>query len=160
LADLSSKDPARAYQMVRGLAAYPTTLLGRLKPIAPVDEKHLAQLIRELDSDDFARRKNATEALKALGEGATAACRKALANKPSLELHRRLSTLVERQSQAWWEDTPDRLRQVRIIEVLELAATAQTRRELEKLARGAAGYRLTEEAKSALRRLDARRVRR
>ncbi len=81
-----------------------------------MDEKRLTRLIHELDSDDFDRRKKATEALEALGEGASAACRNALTQKPSLEMHRRLSALEVKQSLAWWDDSLQRLRELRAME--------------------------------------------
>jgi hypothetical protein len=156
--DLASTDADRAYGAIRRLGTSPTALVGQLKPREAVDEARLARLLRELDSDDFAQRSRASESLESLGEGAIAACRMALAAKPSLELHRRLSALAEKQARAWWTDTPSRLREVRVIEALELSGSPQARRELEKLARGAAGYRLTDEARRALRRLEIRRA--
>jgi RNA polymerase sigma factor (sigma-70 family) len=152
--DLASADPVRAYRAVRQLGASPASLAGRLKPIAPVDEKRLARWLHDLDSEDFTTRKQATAELEALGEGAAAACRRALEEKPALEKRRRLEALVDRQIQAWWSATPERLRAMRAVEALELAGTAGARGELEKLAGGAAGVRLTEEAKAALRRLN------
>jgi RNA polymerase sigma factor (sigma-70 family) len=154
-ADLASTVPDLAYQAVRRLAASPPALLGRLKPSLAVDKAQLARLLRELDSDDFTQRTKASEALEALGEGAIAACQRALAAKSSLDLHRRLSALAEKQARVWWADTPDRLREVRTIEALELSGSPQARLELAKLARGASGYRLTDEAKGALQRLAA-----
>jgi RNA polymerase sigma factor (sigma-70 family) len=154
-ADLASADPARAYRAVRRLASAPASLRGRLAPIDPVDEKGLERLIRDLDVDDFARRQMASDKLETLGERAAAACRAALRGKPSLEMQKRLQRLADRQMQAWWADTPERRRMVRGVEALELAGTPEARQELRKLAGGAAGVRLTEEARAALRRLEA-----
>jgi hypothetical protein len=51
------------------------------------------------------------------------------------------------------EKFPERLRALRAIEVLEHAATPETRQVLTGLAKGAAELRLTRDAKAALDRL-------
>ena len=50
----------------------------------------------------------------------------------------------------------ERLRSLRVVEVLEHAGTEQARRLLARLAGGAAEARLTREAKGAMQRLDRR----
>ena len=49
--------------------------------------------------------------------------------------------------------TPERLRGIRAVEVLERLATPEARKLVEELARGAEGVRLTREATTTLRRL-------
>ena len=49
----------------------------------------------------------------------------------------------------------DQLRELRSVELLELAATPEARQVLDVLAKGAAGARLTREAKAAADRLAA-----
>ena len=90
--------------------------------------------------------------LRKLGELAEPACSKALVSRPTLEMSRRLRALLDEVSQRQWHLTPEILRQVRAVEVLERADTPEARELLESLSRGAAGARLTREARSAVHR--------
>jgi hypothetical protein len=158
--DLAGEDAARGYQVIKRLAAAPNVaipfLRKHLRPAPVVDEKRMARLIAELGSDDFTMRQRASEELAKLGEQALPTCRKALDGKPSLETRRRLDDLLDKAQRAWWEASGERLRSLRVVEALELAAIKEAREFLEALAAGAGGARLTEEAKGALRRLAAR----
>jgi hypothetical protein len=155
-ADVAGDDALRAYRAVRRLAAAPAFLADRVRPVAVPDGAHLARLIAELGADDFGTRQKAATELERLGETAAAACRKALTERPSAEVRRRLEVLLDRQLQASWAMTPERLRADRALEALELSGTPEARRILERVARGAAGARLTEEARVALQRLSQR----
>jgi RNA polymerase sigma factor (sigma-70 family) len=156
-ADLAADDAVRAYRAIHRLAASPSSAIPfikeRLRPAVAVDEKRLARLIVDLDSDDFAARQKAGKDLAKLGEQALSAYRKALEGKPSLEARRRLEDLLDKAQVAWWDVSGERLRSLRAVEVLELAGTQEARQWLKTLAEGAAGTRLTEEAKAALERL-------
>jgi WD40 repeat protein len=157
--DLAGQDTAKAYRAVARLAAVPresVLFLGeRLSPTAGPDPKKVAALIADLDHDDFATRQRAGKELRALGLLAGPAVRKALSAKPSPEA-------------AWWleklaadlervEPGPEELRQVRAVEALEHAGTADARALLERLARGADEAWQTREARAALRRAAPRR---
>jgi WD40 repeat protein len=155
-ADLDKQDAEQAYRAVRRLAASPAALRDRLRPVEVVDEKRVVRLIADLDGDTFTRREQAAGELEALGEGALPACRKALEGQPAPELRRRLEALLDKQAWAEWDVTPERLRETRALEALELAGTAEARRILEQLAAGVAGARRTEEARAALRRMEGR----
>ncbi len=159
-AALSGGDAARAYQALRRLADAPSQAVPlirqRLRPAAGTDEKRVAALIADLDSDEFAVREKATADLEKVGEGAVAACRKALASAPSAEARRRLELFLEKQAKAAWDAPPERLRETRALEALELAGTAEARALLKELAAGVAGAWLTEEAKAASERLARR----
>jgi WD40 repeat protein len=156
-ADLAEKDAAKAYRAVCRLIAAPADALAllhpRLKPDESVDEKRIDQLIADLDADAFVRREKATEELHKLGELAEPACHKALAAQPTLETRRRLKCLLDDITQHQWHLTPESLRQVRAIEVLERIGTPEARALLETLARGAPGARLTREVRAAVQRL-------
>jgi hypothetical protein len=158
--DLAADDAARAYQAIRKLASAPTSaipfMLKRLLPVPPVDEKHVARLIADLDSDDFATRQKAAEELEKLADRVLPAYRKALEGNPSIETRRRLEDLLDKATPAWWDVSGARLRSLRAVEALELAGTKEARAVLTVLAGGAAGARLTEQAKSALERLARR----
>jgi hypothetical protein len=155
-ADLASQDAARAYRAVVALSAVPkqaAALLGeRVKPATGPDPKELRRRIAELDSDSFEARKKAEEELSKLGEVAAPALRQALADRPSAEMRRRLDDLLARLNPGR-SLSADELRQVRAVEVLEGAATPESRAVLRELAKGAPGARLTVEAATALRRL-------
>src|SRR5262249_6852669 len=73
-------DASRAIQAIWDLAASPLQavpfLQQRLRPPKAVEEQRLAQLIRDLDSDHFAVRTQATEELQKIGELAEPALRK------------------------------------------------------------------------------------
>jgi hypothetical protein len=65
-------------------------------PEALADPKRLAQLIADLESNDFPARQKATEELESLGVLAIAALEKALAGKPALETRTRIERLLEK----------------------------------------------------------------
>ena len=104
-----------------------------------------------LDGDTFEGREKASQALEALGDRASGELHEALKHKPSLEAHRRLQALLARPRPSVAE--PESLWALRGVAVLEDIGTPQARKVLETLAAGAAGARLTREAKAALRRL-------
>jgi hypothetical protein len=112
----------------------------------------LQQLIADLDADEFATREAASASLAKLGEAAGAACRKARDGDPSAEQRQRLETILAGYS-PWAQETPECLRTLRSLEVLERAGTEEARRTLEALAKGAAGAWQTEQARAALQRL-------
>ncbi len=156
-ADLAVEDAARAYRAIRKLAISPAYsipfLRKQLHPVSAVDEKRLARLIADLDSDDFAIHQKATTELAKLRDQPLAAYRRALEGKPPLETRRRLEDLLAKAMPAWWDISGERLRSLRAVEALELAGTKEARDVLETLASGAEGARLTEQAKAALQRL-------
>jgi hypothetical protein len=145
---------------VRALAADPTRsvpfLAERLRPVARAEEKRLGRLIADLSSDQFAVRDRARAELEKLGEAALHALRTALATKPTLDTRRRLEQLIDKQEREDWAPSPERLRTLRALEVLERTGTSEARRVLEALARGAPGTRLTREAQAAHERLSSR----
>jgi WD40 repeat protein len=151
-ADLGS-DAARAepalWALVRSGPAAVSDLREWLKPAAPVDPKHLASLITDLDSATFAARQKAAKALEDLGEAAEAALRKALADAPPLEVQRRLEQLLEKRK-------ADVLRTLRAIEILEQIGTPEARAVLESLAKRTAPPQAAEKATAALKRLTNR----
>jgi hypothetical protein len=109
----------------------------------------VVRLIADLDSDHFMIRQKATEELSKLGGAVIPALRRALDDKPSLEVRRRVQQSLD-QARDW---TPERLRPHRAIPALERIGTSQAKQVLQTLAQGAPEARRTEEAKSALRRM-------
>jgi hypothetical protein len=148
---LGSKDAAKGFDAIRELLATPeqaVALLSRL-PKIELTRKKLDRLVADLDDDDFDVREKATDALKQAGHLAEAALRAGLAKKPSLEVRWRLSKLLKAVDLL----TPQRLRFLRAVEVLEALRTPAAQKQLERLADGAAGNELTEDAKAAFARL-------
>jgi dipeptidyl aminopeptidase/acylaminoacyl peptidase len=156
-ADLAEQDAARANRSIHRLASAPAEavpfLTKRLRPAAAADETHLARLVADLDSEQFAVREKAAKGLEKLGELAVGALRQELAGQPSAEVRRRLEALLDKAARIRWNLSGDRLRVLRAIEVLEQTATADARALLAKFADGAPETWLTREAKASLQRL-------
>jgi hypothetical protein len=155
-------DAPSAFEAVRTLAAAGKKATGYLKehmqPVKPVDDKTVAALLADLDSENFEKRKTASEGLTNLAELVAPALRKALEAKPSLETTQRLESILhtlENQTVSG-----PQARDLRVIEVLEQCGTAEAREVLGTLAKGAEIARVTREAKAALGRLDAHREKR
>jgi RNA polymerase sigma factor (sigma-70 family) len=150
---LADVDASKAYDAVWALVAAPEQAVPFLQkhfsPVPRSDEKRVARLIADLDSDDFVVRQKAAEALRKLGDTVAFDLRKALDGKPSLEVRHRLEQLLD-QSRDW---TLERLRDHRAIQALEHIGTPQAKEVLQKLAAGAPKTLRTEESKAALRRL-------
>jgi hypothetical protein len=111
------------------------------------------KLIAQLDDDRFAERARAAKELPALDELAVPDLRAAARESISLEQRRRVEALLKRSGIV---SNPEVLRSLRAIEVLERVGSAEARRVLASLARGAREARLTREAKAAVERLAKR----
>ncbi len=153
-ADLAGQDAQRARQALEDLLAAANRavpfLQERLRPVAAPDPQRLARLIAELGADPFAVREQAVRDLEEQGDVAVPALRQALAAEPTLEVRQRLNTLLEKlATQAL---PPTTLRAVRAVELLERAGGPAANEVLAKLAQGAVGARLTEDARAALAR--------
>ncbi len=150
---LAAADAAAAFQTIRRLAAVPEQTLPllreHLKAVAAPDFKRVRQLVRELDSDDFATRQRATEELEHHADAAASLLREILAKeKPTLEVRKRLQQIL-----ANLDDNLEALRAVRAVEVVEWIGSPDAMRLLDEWAKGAEGARLTREALAAKRRL-------
>ena len=110
----------------------------------------MERLITDLDSDRFEVRDAAARELTQLGEQVEPALRRVLEGKPSPEARRRVEALLTGPRRV---RSPEGLRGLRAVQALECVGTAEARRVLEGLSRGAPEARLTREAKAALRRL-------
>jgi hypothetical protein len=108
----------------------------------------VARLVAELDSPVFTTRQKAAAVLEKLGDGAVHLIEKA-SGKATEEGRRRLEQIRRRLEGL----TPEALRQIRVVEVLERTRDPGARRLLDELAGGVAGARLTREAAAASRRL-------
>jgi WD40 repeat protein len=153
--DLAGTDGRKVYLAMRTLArasrqAVPF-LRDRLRPHPEADAKRVARWIADLDSDVFGARQKAETELAKLGKSVEPALRKALRSQPSLETRRRLDRLLSKSTgQAL---SPDQLRGLRAVAVLEHIGSAEARQLLHTLANGDLGPWPTEEAKTSLERL-------
>jgi hypothetical protein len=151
--DLGANDPKVAYAAVCQGAAAGGAAVARLKldlkPAVVTDAQRVASWVRQLDSDEFARREKASQALADLGPAAETTLREALGKAKSSEVRRRLERVLDGQE-------AEHRRLGNAVEVLEMIGTPAARRLLADLAKGASSSRLTREARAALDRLDKR----
>jgi WD40 repeat protein len=130
-------------------AAAPQTLAlfkERLRPAASPSAKHLRRLLTELDNPDFTIRTDAAHELEKFGDLAAPALRRALEDKPSLEVRRRIESVL---AAGRFVRQPEALRRLRAIRVLEQIGTPEAQRMLRKLADGDPSARETAAARDA-----------
>jgi RNA polymerase sigma factor (sigma-70 family) len=153
---LAGTDAAAAFRAMRQLLARPgpavALLRGHLKPAAAVAAEDVRRLVRDLDDESFATRQKAAEELEKVADQAEPLLRQAREQATSAEAKRQLDRLLESLDRA----TPERLRGIRAVEVLEQLATPEARKLLEEIARGAKDARPTKEAAASLERLARR----
>jgi WD40 repeat protein len=156
--DLSGDDAPRAWQAMLALAGAPKEALPfvkkQLEPSATPDAKQVARWLTDLDAEQFQDREKATEELVRAGKAAEDAVKKALANKPTAEARQRLEFILSKLNGSQGPNLEE-VRAARAVELLEKVGSAEARRILEEIAKGADG-RLTAEARAALGRLKAR----
>jgi WD40 repeat protein len=157
-ANLGSADAGVAFQAMGQLIADPARTLAlaeqHLKPVAPADPKVVNKLLADLNSPSYATRQKATLELDKLADVVQAALAERLSAKPSLEMRKRIEALLDKLEGP--VTSPELLRGLRAVEVLERIATPEARQVLAAVAKGADGHRLTDAARAALARLDKR----
>jgi RNA polymerase sigma factor (sigma-70 family) len=158
-ADLGSDSPARARAAVERLARRPadaTALLAeRFRPGPAPADPVIAALVRDLDSDAFTTREEATRKLRDSGVKAEPVLRRALAGTPSLEMRRRVEALLDSLAPPVLRVpvSGETLRGVRAVEVLERVHTPEARQLLQAWADQVPDQLLVVEARAALERL-------
>ncbi|MGH7225101.1 MAG: WD40 repeat domain-containing protein, partial [Gemmataceae bacterium] len=99
-ADLKHDDARRTHRALSALIAAGDKgvafLDGKLKQLPGPKPEELARWIAELDSDEFVVRERATSRLAKVGELARGALERARADRPSLEMRRRVEQLLKR----------------------------------------------------------------
>jgi len=114
----------------------------------------MAQLVADLDADEFAVRQAAFEKLKKLWSTAEPTLRAALAGKPTLEVRKRIDELLDQLHQ---HPIPaEELRQLRAVQALEWMKAPAAMDLLKRLADGSPRLRTTSDARSALDRRNHR----
>jgi WD40 repeat protein len=157
--DLQAEDASKAYQAVCALSADPARTVALLRheirPAPAPDSKRIAQLIADLDNNQFEAREKANQELDKLGKAAEPVLRQALTGDLSVEVRRRLEHVLARPEEP--PSTPESIRLLRAVEVLERIGSPEAKEVLRSLAKGAVGHLLTREAKVTLERLHATR---
>jgi RNA polymerase sigma factor (sigma-70 family) len=157
--DLGDADAGRADAAIWALVAAPQQALALLKknvrpmPDAPPDWR---KWVKDLGSAQFAVREKASRELEALGERAYPVLKQELTGTPTLEVRHRIERLLGRL--AYPLKSPDTIRELRAVEVLEHIGTEQAGQVLRALGKGAPGSRLTAEARASLERLAKRKA--
>jgi hypothetical protein len=138
-----ASDPKRGVAVIeKGLARGPDT------------EQKILQWIKDQADPAFAKRDEAARQLRLRGSLVAPYLREALKGKHDLETRRRLEALLKTTEALGV--SPERLRDERMLHVLEMIGTPEARRVLATLAKGPAGSPRTGGAKAALLRLEER----
>jgi hypothetical protein len=149
--DLAGDDTPAAWKALWHLLDYPDLaagmLEGRLRPVAPLADT--PELIDQLNHPRYATREEAMKKLARRGEGIEGELRAALKAPASEEQRTRLEGLLNKLDPAA-PPVGDGLRGLRGVWLLERLGTPAARRLLGELAGGAAGSRVTLEARAAL----------
>ncbi len=150
--------PGPAYRIAWALVKNPEKALAILAPNLKGDtgapEKEIRELVEKLSSEKFAQRDAAIRRLKQIGTRAFPALEAALKNAPNLETTRRIEGLLRTVQTSL---TPETLRDIRGMMILELIGTPQAIRLLETLANGDPAAAKTRLARSALARMKSAR---
>jgi len=155
---LAGDDAAKAYQAIGTLVSAPDQAVPlvkeRLRAIPKPNMQAISQWITALESEQFAVREGASEALERIGDVAEPALRTKLAEKPSLEVSQRIERLLSKIEEQQLD--AQSLRGLRAVEVLEHIGSPGAKKVLETLATGAECARLTREAQASVERLNNR----
>jgi WD40 repeat protein len=125
----------------------------RIKLAEALDSKRIGRLLADLGNDEFAVREAASKALRGLDEQAIPYLEKTLKSTKSLEARLRVKRILEEKQRA--PIPSEQLLQIRAVMVLERSGDGESRKLLQRWARGPVGARLTREASLALKRLEA-----
>jgi hypothetical protein len=152
--DMSSKDAVKGVQACAllygakdGLSFLKDNLTTDKIKLRQADEKTVARLVADLDSEDFETREKAEQGLSQMGPTAAIALEKALKASKSVEQTMRLARLLETV-----KNPPALTQGRRGLEVLVALRTPEAKELLEKLAKGEEAEWLTKAAKEALER--------
>jgi RNA polymerase sigma factor (sigma-70 family) len=150
---LVGNDAPQAHGAIAGLIASPEAsvpfLKERVRPVTPADAKQLERWLADLNSDQFAVRQKASQELEQMGDLAEPRLRRALNDKPSLDVQQRIGALLDKLHDL----SGERLRLWRVILALEAVGTPEAQAVLRTVAAGAPASRLTKDAAVSLERL-------
>ncbi len=159
--DLASTDPATSYSASsaffdggKGSVTYfRDRLLTHEKPFSNAEQQ---RLLKQLANPDYKERAKAFNALKTLGRAAEPMLREAFRTEKDEIMHIRLRAfLSELELDGIITPKDDRVREMRVVQLLELMDTPQARELLNDLAQKGASEQLRKDAGEALQRLKA-----
>jgi WD40 repeat protein len=156
-ADLVNADPTKARR------AFATLLAGAKESVPYLQQRvraaaglkidpRVGKLIADLDDEEFVVRDAASQELAKIGESVVPALQQTLAGRPSPEVKDRIGQLLK-QFKDPSKLTPELMRVLEALEVLEQAGTPEARQALEGLARESLLARIMQEVKAAVERL-------
>jgi WD40 repeat protein len=152
--DLAQPEAAKGNEALWTLATAGDKAVDLLKrnvrPAPAVDER-VRKLIADLDHEEFDMREKAMRELGNLGAEVEKDLEKALMDVPSLEMRRRLETLLEAIRK--FELTSEQVRGVRVVRILERIGSKDAQELLKALAKGSPRALLTQDARAALDRM-------
>jgi len=121
----------------------------KLSPAGVGDAQRVEGWLKDLDDARFEKRQSAQAELEKQGDAIEALLKKALAGQPTPEVKKVVESLLQDMA----AKAPQRRREIRLVNALELMDNAESRKLLEKLAAGRADAELTLAAQKALDRL-------
>jgi hypothetical protein len=155
---LGDPDPEKAWPAMGKLAGMPAEVVDLIRnqvhAVPKLDSKALDRILRKLDADEFKDREAASEELDRLGVPAVPRVKARLAEGASAEVKRRLEVFLAEHDRG--EPSPDTLRSLRAVEILEAVDTPAARKVLGDLAAGEPTAALTREAAAAVQRVGRR----
>jgi hypothetical protein len=155
--DLQGSDGGKAYRALWNLAASPRPTVRyieeKIKTLPALSRKQVRSLVGDLDNEQFVKRQKSMAELTTLGRWPAAELQAVLDKNPSLELRQRVETLLSKIREQPF--SKEQILALRLVEVLEQAATPEARRLLERLSTSDK-EQFTEPARHALARLASR----
>jgi hypothetical protein len=145
-ADLAAEDGIRAQRALQSLAADRDAvafLKEKARPATADDHKDVRELLGRIDD-------RVIRELAVQGRAIEPLLREALDGKRAVEDRQRIQELLESPELARW--SPESLRAIRVVQLLEQINTKEARQLLDELARGEASALLTQEATAAQKR--------
>jgi hypothetical protein len=97
--------------LVAAACTFASTAVGRADPPPPPDLAHVQFLLDQLDHNDYARRKQADQALRGLGVGVVPLLREQLRARPPLEIVLRLESIIQDLTRLNWHQDLARARE-------------------------------------------------
>lgn len=149
--DLAGADAGKSYKATVALSNAPAHVLplirARIEPAQGAAPARVRQLLTDLGGEHFLVRQRAGDELERLGELVEYDLRQVLAGQPPLEVRQRIERLLERLVSGA-APPANVLLALRGLELLERIGTPEARQQLDRLADGVPGTRLTREARA------------
>jgi RNA polymerase sigma factor (sigma-70 family) len=155
--DLAKREASESFKSEGKFLASPAETVklfaDKVKPAEVLDPKRIQGLLADLDSKTFAVRDAASKALLVLDQRVIPYLEQALKGAETLEVRLRLKSILEQKLSAAM--SPEEIRQIRAVMVLEQIGDGESKSLLKRWAGGPVGAPLTMESSLALKRLEA-----